>query len=86
MLFINAGIAIGFTSARFTVREGVQASVCAVIRNGTIGRVVAFIIEALPIGTASRMLPYPVSLVMTMISQWLADKNREADYNMQHES
>ena len=40
-------------STVFTVTEGMQASVCAAIRNGTIAREVDFSIEALTVGTAS---------------------------------
>lgn len=47
------GIAIGLVNTTFTVTEGVQATVCAAIRNGTVAREVDFSIEALAVGTAS---------------------------------
>ena len=50
---ISIGIAIGLVNTTFTVTEGVQATVCAAMRNGTVARDVDFSIEALAVGTAS---------------------------------
>ena len=53
MYYRFIGIVIGLVKPVFLVTEGLLASVCAVIRDGTIARPVGFIIESLPNGTAS---------------------------------